>query len=77
MDDEKTADPRGRIKFTELILALEDHALGGEKMSATQVNAAIALLKKVLPDLPGSVSKLLAEDDEALKAHEEALRELE
>ena len=46
-------------------------------MSATQVSAAIALLKKVLPDLPGSIAAALAENTEALKAHEEALQELE
>lgn len=77
MTDEKTTDPRGRINVALLIGALQRHALGKEDMTATQVNAAIALLKKVLPDLPGSVSKLLVEANEALKAHEEALQELE
>ncbi len=74
---EKTGDPREKIQVLRLIEALEAHVLDGKKMSATQVSAAIALLKKILPDLPGSVSSKLLEDDKTLKAHEEALRELE
>jgi hypothetical protein len=77
MDDEKPTDPRGSIDVAGLIGALQRHALGNEDMTSTQVNAAIALLKKVLPDLPGSVSKLLVEANEVLKAHEDALQELE
>lgn len=77
MTDEKTTDPRGRIDVALLIGALQEHALGKDDMTATQVNAAIALLKKVLPDLPGSIAAALAENTEALRTHEEALRELE
>jgi len=76
MDENETEDPRGKIDVPGLIGALQAHALGEEKMTATQVSAAIALLKKVLPDLPAPVRKL-AEDDKTLQAHEEALRELE
>jgi hypothetical protein len=67
---------RESIDAEELIRALRNHALGEEKkkMSATQVSAAIALLKKKLPDLPGSAG---ASIDEAMLAHEAALRELE
>jgi hypothetical protein len=68
----ETAEPRG-INVARLIDALQKHALGEGDMTSTQVSAAIALLKKVLPDLPGAASKLLEDD----KAHEEALRELE
>lgn len=69
--------PDSDIDATKLIKALQAHALGESKMTATQVSAAIALLKKVLPDLPGSVAAELAGNTQALRAHEEALRELE
>ena len=72
MDKKKTG-----IDVDQLIDALQAHALGANKMTATQVSAAIALLKKVLPDLPGSIAAALAENTKALKSHEEALRELE
>jgi hypothetical protein len=65
------------IDAAKLMEALQEHALGESKMTATQVSAAIALLKKVLPDLPGSVAAALAENTQALRSHEEALRELE
>ena len=65
------------IDSAALISALQAHALNQNKMTATQVSAAIALLKKVLPDLPGSIAAALAENTKALKSHEEALRELE
>jgi len=63
----------GKIDIPGLIDALQDHVLHEKKMTPTQVSAAIALLKKVLPDLPGAASKLLEDD----KAHEDALKELE
>jgi hypothetical protein len=75
MEEEKTEDPRGKINVLALVKALEAHALDNKKMTATQVNAAIALLKKTMPDLPGAAGKLM--EDEKQKAHEEALRELE
>ena len=65
------------IGVDQLINALQEHALGKNKMTATQVSAAIALLKKVLPDLPGSVAAALEANTKALRSHEEALRELE
>jgi hypothetical protein len=65
------------INVAGLIDALQEHALGKNKMTTTQVSAAIALLKKVVPDLPGSVAAALADNTDALRAHEEALRELE
>jgi len=67
----------GDINVAGLIRALQQHALGENDMSSTQVSAAIALLKKVVPDLPGSVATALAENTDALRSHEEALRELE
>lgn len=44
---------RDRIKSTLLIDKLQNHILEGEEhpMSKTQVSAAIALLKKTVPDL--------------------------
>lgn len=67
----------GGINVAGLVAALQQHALGENEMSSTQVGAAIALLKKVLPDLPGSAAAALGENADALRAHEEALRELE
>jgi hypothetical protein len=66
--------PRARINVAALLEALELHALGNKKMTATQVNAALALLKKTLPDLPEPPRKPPAEKG---ISHEEALKELE
>ncbi len=68
-------DPRGKIDISALIGALQGHALDEKKMNSTQVSAAIALLKKVLPDLPPPVKK--PDDDKKHKTYEEALRELD
>ena len=67
-----TPDLRGDIDVPALIGALQSHALGGKKMTSTQVAAAIALLKKALPDLPNKPAA-----DKKIKTHEEALQELE
>jgi hypothetical protein len=42
---------REKIRASQLVNRLEDHALGEAEMSATQVSAALGLLKKVVPDL--------------------------
>lgn len=42
---------RERIQTTQLINRLTDHAFGRVEMSATQVAAALGVLKKSLPDL--------------------------
>ena len=42
---------RQKIKATLIINKLENHALGKEEMSATQITAALGLLKKCDPDL--------------------------
>lgn len=42
---------RQKIKASLIINKLENHALGEEEMSATQISAAITLLKKCVPDL--------------------------
>lgn len=42
---------RVKIQNSNVLNALIEHAVGKREMSATQVTAGIALLKKVLPDL--------------------------
>lgn len=71
------ATARGGIDACALIGALQAHALGEKKMTATQVSAAIALLKKTLPDLPGSAGEVMEDTLQKLRTHEEALRALE
>lgn len=68
--DENT---RAKIKTTQLINRLTNHALGKLGLEPTQVRAIEILLKKTLPDLTstelsGGVS---------ITTHEEALGELE
>jgi hypothetical protein len=67
---------RDKINVRALIEALEQHVLGEKEMTATQVNAALALLKKTLPDLSEPVRKLMQEAAPP-RAHEDALKELE
>ena len=75
MNEDKTADPRVGIDIPGLVGALQDHVLNGKKMTTTQVNAAIALLKKVLPDLPAPVRR--PDEDKKQKTYEEVLQELD
>ena len=42
---------RRKIGISNLVTYLEDHVAGKREMSATQVQAANILLKKVMPDL--------------------------
>lgn len=42
---------RSRIQTTKLVERLQDHALGAIQMTNSQIRAAIALLKKTIPDL--------------------------
>lgn len=46
-----TTDWRARIQTSMLINRLHDHVKGAVKLDKSQVSAAIALLKKTLPDL--------------------------
>lgn len=69
-----TKDPRDRIDADALIAALERHIMGERDMTSTQVSAALALLKQVLPDMPPPARRVI-EKAEAL--HEDALKELE
>ena len=70
---------RDSIDVPGLISALEQHILGKKEMTATQVNAALALLKKILPDMTASARRAPQEKKapKTSKAHEDALRELE
>jgi hypothetical protein len=69
-------DMRDKINVLALIEALEQHVLGEKKMTSTQVSAALALLKKTLPDLSEPARRPLPET-ESPQAHEDALQELE
>ena len=75
--DEYMLSLRKKIKTLLLIKALEDHVIKGTKMTSTQVNAGLALLKKSLPDI--SLNKIdnnkNADSDDY--SHEEALKLLE
>lgn len=42
---------RARIRAGGIVKRLEDHVLGKVEMSATQVSAALGLLRKSVPDL--------------------------
>jgi hypothetical protein len=46
-----TDEHRHKIGISNLVTYLEDHVAGKREMSATQVQAANILLKKVMPDL--------------------------
>jgi len=74
LDREYIDGARHCIDVLGLLDVLERHALGEIKMTATQVSAALALLKKVMPDLPTSAAKVKEEEKEI--SHEEALMEL-
>ncbi len=78
-DDEEI---RQKINVAAIISTLENHIINGTDMSATQVNAALALLKKTLPDISvtketGKTKPDKQEILKLLKTHEEALKELE
>lgn len=52
---------RDKIKNSNILRALIEHAEGSREMSATQVTAGLGLLKKALPDLS---SVAIGGDDE-------------
>lgn len=54
---------RGKIQASGILDVLIDYAEGGKEMSASQVSAALGLLKKALPDL--STVALPGEADDA------------
>ena len=61
LTESKIAEMRRRIQATLLLKRLEDHALGEVEMTATQIRAAEAVLRKAMPDLS---SMVLQGDDE-------------
>lgn len=54
---------REKIRASQLVNRLEDHALGDAEMSSTQVQAALGLLKKVVPDLSAQQVELGGGDE--------------
>ncbi|MBI1215666.1 MAG: hypothetical protein GC185_07600 [Alphaproteobacteria bacterium] len=70
----KKTDLRETINVLAIIEALEQHVLGEKEMSSTQVSAALALLKKTLPDIAEPKRGNAAEP---ATAHEDALSGLE
>jgi hypothetical protein len=46
-----THEHRSKIKVSQILNALEEHVMGKRDMQQTQVTAAVALLRKVMPDL--------------------------
>jgi hypothetical protein len=47
----RAEEVRQKIRATLLVKSLEDHVLEGKELSASQVTAALGLLKKAVPDL--------------------------
>lgn len=63
---------RAKIQSSQLINFLQDHVLKQREAKKTQVTAAVALLKKTLPDLQATeLSGQLS------LSHEDKLKELE
>jgi hypothetical protein len=57
-------DVRAKIKTSQLINRLEDHALGNITLEATQIKAIEVLVRKTLPDL--SAVQLQGDEDHPL-----------
>ena len=64
---------RAKIQTSQLINVLQDHVFNGTEIKKTQVSAAIALLRKTIPDLQSVEGTL----DLHHHKHEEAIGELE
>lgn len=67
--DENT---KAKIKASQLVNFLQNHVLTGNDVKKTQITAAVALLKKVLPDL-ATVDGTM----NVTHRHEDVLTELE
>lgn len=68
-----TQDVRDRIRSSQLINFLQDHVFNGTEVKKTQVSAAVALLRKTLPDLQSVEGNL----SHTVRTHEEQLKDLE
>jgi uncharacterized Ntn-hydrolase superfamily protein len=66
-------DTRKKIQSSQLINFLQGHVFNGSEVKKTQITAAIALLRKTLPDLQSIEGGM----DVTIRSHEDALRELE
>ena len=62
---------RAKIDAAKLIKHLQDHVIAGTEMKATQVQAGLGLLKKIVPDLNRT------ELSGSVGTHETALEDLE
>lgn len=63
---------RVKIANSNILNALMEHALGAREMSNTQVTAAIALLRKVLPDMTESKQDITVEHRSVMRMPEPA-----
>lgn len=63
---------RVKIANSNILNALMEHAMGQREMSNTQVTAAIALLRKVLPDMTESKSDVNVEIRSVMRMPEPA-----
>lgn len=57
---------REKIKAILIVNKLEDHILEGKEMTASQVSAALGLLKKAVPDLGAINMELSGPDGSAI-----------
>lgn len=64
---------RSKIQTSQLINVLEKHVFEGTDLKKSQVSAAIALLRKTIPDLQSIEGGL----DLTVTKHEQALDELD
>jgi len=75
--EQQVAVIRQNINVLSLIEALENHVIHGAEMTNTQVSAALALLKKTLPDIQALSGKNNTAEQTDTVSHEEALNALE
>lgn len=54
LDPDSLQELRNRIQAGEILNKLKEFILGGQEMQPHQVTAAVALLRKVMPDLSAS-----------------------
>lgn len=67
-----TEDVRQKIRGSQLVNFLQDHALDDKPASKSRVSAALGLLKKILPDLQAVEGNMRVS-----VSHEEALVQLD
>ena len=58
-------ETRDKIRASQLINRLQDHVHDRVELSATQITAALGLLRKVLPDLKAVELAVAPQDSEA------------